>query len=127
MYIFYNPNPKGSNIGDCVIRALTKACDMTWDDVYLDLMLLGFAMKDMPSANHVWGTYLMQNRFQRFAILKHIGKCCNFVSDFCNDHPKGTYVLATGSHVITIINGNYYDSWDSGREIPAYLFAKGDK
>ena len=126
MYIFYNPNPKGSNIGDCVIRALTKACDMTWDDVYLDLMLLGFVMKDMPSANHVWGTYLMQNGFQRFALPNTCPDCYS-VSDFCNDHPKGTYVLATGSHVITIINGNYYDSWDSGREIPAYLFAKGDK
>ena len=126
MYIFYNPNPKGSNIGDCVIRALTKACDMTWDDVYLDLMLLGFVMKDMPSANHVWGTYLMQNGFQRFALPNTCPDCYS-VSDFCNDHPKGTYVLATGSHVITIVDGNYYDSWDSGREVPAYLFAKGDK
>lgn len=126
MYIFYNPNPKGSNIGDCVIRALTKACDMTWDDVYLDLMLLGFAMKDMPSANHVWGTYLMQNGFQRFALPNTCPDCYS-ISDFCNDHPKGTYVLATGSHVITTIDGNYYDSWDSGREVPAYLFAKGDK
>ena len=126
MYIFYNPNPKGSNIGDCVIRALTKACDMTWDDVYLDLMLLGFVMKDMPSANHVWGTYLMHNGFQRFALPNTCPDCYS-VSDFCNDHPKGTYVLATGSHVIAIIDGNYYDSWDSGREVPAYLFAKGDK
>ena len=126
MYIFYNPNPKGSNIGDCVIRALTKACDMTWDDVYLDLMLLGFVMKDMPSANHVWGTYLMQNGFQRFALPNTCPDCYS-VSDFCNDHPKGTYVLATGSHVITIVDGNYYDSWDSGREVPAYLFAKGVK
>jgi len=126
MYIFYNPNPKGSNIGDCVIRALTKACDMTWDDVYLDLMLLGFVIKDMPSANHVWGTYLMQNGFQRFALPNTCPDCYS-ISDFCNDHPKGTYVLATGSHVITIIDGNYYDSWDSGREVPAYLFAKGDK
>ena len=126
MYIFYNPNPKGSNIGDCVIRALTKACDMTWDDVYLDLMLLGFVMKDMPSANHVWGTYLVQNGFQRFALPNTCPDCYS-ISDFCNDHPKGTYVLATGSHVITIVDGNYYDSWDSGREVPAYLFAKGDK
>lgn len=99
---------------------------MTWDDVYLDLMLLGFAMKDMPSANHVWGTYLMQNGFQRFALPNTCSDCYS-VSDFCNDHPKGTYVLATGSHVIAIIDGNYYDSWDSGREVPAYLFAKGDK
>lgn len=125
MYEFYNPNPKGSNIGDCVIRALTKACDMTWDDVYLDLMLLGFNLKDMPSANNVWGTYLMQNGFQRFA-LPNVCPDCYSIADFCEDHPVGTFVLATGSHVVTVVNGIYYDSWDSGREIIAYLFAKGD-
>ena len=125
MYEFYNPNPKGSNIGDCVIRALTKACEMTWDDVYLDLMLLGFNLKDMPSANNVWGTYLMQNGFQRFA-LPNVCPDCYSISDFCEDHPVGTFVLATGSHVVTVVNGIYYDSWDSGREIIAYLFAKGD-
>lgn len=126
MYEYYNPNPKGSNIGDCVIRALTKACDMSWDDVYIDLMLLGFSMKDMPSANYVWGTYLMQNGFQRFALPNTCPDCYS-ISDFCKDHPKGTYVLATGSHVVTCVDGSYFDSWDSGREVPAYLFAKGDK
>ena len=25
MYIQYNPNPEGKSIGDCVIRAITKA------------------------------------------------------------------------------------------------------
>lgn len=29
-FIYYNPNPKGNHIGDCVIRALTIALDCNW-------------------------------------------------------------------------------------------------
>lgn len=46
------------------------------------------------------------------------------VEDFCIDHPKGTYVLGTGTHVVTVIDSCYYDSWDSGREIIIYYFER---
>jgi len=36
--------------------------------------------------------------------------------------PKGTYIIGTGSHAVAIINGDYYDSWDSGDEIPSFFF-----
>ena len=38
-YINYNPNPKRKLVGDCVIRAISKATGNDWEDVYLDLML----------------------------------------------------------------------------------------
>ena len=38
--------------------------------------------------------------------------------------PKGTYVLGTGNHVVAVVNGDYYDMWDSGDEIPAYVWYK---
>ena len=46
---------------------------------------------------------------------------------FGRDHPQGLYVLATGTHVITVIDGDYYDSWDSGDKIPLYYFKKEGK
>jgi hypothetical protein len=48
------------------------------------------------------------------------------VEDFCRDNPEGTYVLGTGSHAIAVIDGNYYDAWDSGREQPMYYYRKDD-
>lgn len=38
------------------------------------------------------------------------------VRDFCREHPYGTYLLALGTHVVAVKNGNYYDIWDSGNE-----------
>ena len=49
---------------------------------------------------------------------------CYTVKDFCKDHPVGTYILATGSHVVTVVDGNYYDTWDSGTEVPIYYWKK---
>lgn len=32
---YYQPNPHHDKVvGDCTIRAMTKALDMPWDDVY---------------------------------------------------------------------------------------------
>ena len=123
MFVKYNPNPKGSNIGDCVIRALTKAMGQDWDSIYLDLAMTGYTMKDMPSSNRVWGTYLLDNGFKR-VLLPDTCPSCYTIRDFCNDFTIGTYILATGAHVVAVIDGDYYDSWDSGNEVPAYLFMK---
>lgn len=124
MFVLYNPNPTGTNVGDCVIRAVSKAMNQDWDTTYLDLAMIGFEIKDMPSANRVWGSYLRRNGFRRFNLPNTCPECYT-VRDFCMDYPYGIFVLATGSHVIAVISGNYYDSWDSGNETVAYLFKKG--
>lgn len=49
---------------------------------------------------------------------------CYTVSDFTVDFPKGKYLLGTGSHVVTVADGNYFDTWDSGNEVPIYFFTK---
>jgi len=33
-------------------------------------------------------------------------------------------ILATGTHVIAVGDGNYYDTWDSGQEVPIYYWRK---
>jgi hypothetical protein len=33
-------------------------------------------------------------------------------------------MLATGTHVVAVIDGNYYDTWDSGDEVPIALWKK---
>lgn len=120
-YIYYNPNPSGQRTGDCVIRAIAKVTDTSWEKSYIDLALQGYMMYDLSSNNRVWGSYLESRGFKK-RYLPDVCPDCYTVKDFCKDYSKGIYVLATGSHAIAVINGNYYDVWDSGDEVPLYYY-----
>ena len=120
-FIYYNPNPKGNHIRDCVIRALTIALDCNWQSAFLQLMLFAYNMKDMPSSNAVWGSLLRSRGYKQY-VLPSDCPYCYTVRNFCIDNPRGLYVLATGTHVVSIIDGKYYDSWDSGDQIVTYYF-----
>lgn len=124
-FIFDNPNPNDALVGDCVIRAIAIALNKKWDDVYIDLSTNGFLLRDMPSSNRVWGDYLKSNGYKSY-MIPNTCPYCYTIKDFCNDYPQGVYILATGSHVIAVINGDYYDTWDSGNETPIYYFKKED-
>lgn len=123
MFVQMNPNPLRKTVGDCVIRAISTATERDWDEVYLELMLIGYEMKDMPNANEVWGTYLRRNGFTRQNILNTCPDCYT-VREFAADNPIGTFVLGTGTHAICVKQGNYYDTADSGDEVPVYVWKK---
>lgn len=125
MWQKYNPNPAGRSVGDCAIRAISKALDLTWDEAYAMVAAAGYAMKDMPSSNSVWGALLLQHNFQRSAIPNTCPDCYT-AEDFCKDHPKGTFVLGFGNHTCCIKDGTIFDSWDSSAEVPQYYWHKGE-
>ena len=77
----------------------------------------------MPDSNRVWMAYLKEIGYA-ITLLPNNCPNCYSITDFCKDNPKGTYLLATGSHLVAVIDGNYYDTWDSGNEIPIYYFVK---
>ena len=123
-FVTSNPNPKGSYVGDCVVRALSIALNKKWRDVYMDLAIEGLTICDMPSSNQVWGEYLKSQGFQREYIPNTCPDCYT-IRQFCNDNPKGLYILATGTHVVCAIDGNYFDTWDCGDEPIIYFWKKG--
>ena len=122
-YKYYNPNPLGLSVGDCTIRAISKIIERDWKTTYLELLVQGYKMYDMPSANRVWGELLRSYGFVRRTIPDTCPDCYT-VREFCIDHLIGKYILGTGEHVIAVVDGDYYDSWDSGNEIPVYYFER---
>lgn len=123
MWIEFNNNPSGKRVGDCAVRAVGKVLGQDWQDAYIGLCSEGLVFKDMPSANYVWGMYLKRYGFEEHMISSICPQCVT-VAQFAKDHPKGRYVLATQNHVIGVVDGDYYDTWDSGEETVLYFYKK---
>lgn len=123
MFVHVNPNPNGLYVEDCVVRAISVATKRSWDDAFIHLCLQAYIMKNMPSVNKVWGNYLISIGFTRY-ILPDTCPDCYTIRDFCQDNQNGTFILATGSHVIAVIDGDYFDAWDSGDELPISVWRR---
>lgn len=125
-FIFYNPNPAGRRVGDCAIRAVSKALNIDWEQAFALVTSAAFAMGDMPSSDSVWGAVLRQNGFYRKTIPDTCPDCYT-AEDFCKDNPEGVFVLGFGGHTATIVDGNLYDAWDSSQEIPTFVWYRKEK
>ena len=123
MYRYYNPNPTGRSVGDCAIRAVTKALNITWDEAYNLIADAGRKMGDMPSSDSVWGAVLRMHGFHR-EILPNTCPDCYTAQDFCWDNPVGIYVLGFGGHVATVKDGVLFDSWNSSDLVPQYYWTR---
>lgn len=124
MFRYYNPNPTGrESVGDCSVRAISKALGIPWEDAYAKLAVNAFRMGDMPSSNSVISATLRMNGFYR-ENLPNFCPDCYTVRDFARNNPVGLYVLGTGSHIVCVKNGDWFDTWDSGDEIPLYFWTK---
>lgn len=138
MYIYYNDNPFDLDVGDCVIRAISLALNYNWFMVHDELSFLSRKMADMPSSNRVWKQYLYDKGYREYQINNTCPNCLT-VEGFCRKHPFGRFVLSTaeytkardnlivtGTHVVAVIDGNYYDTWDSGGDVPLSYFYVGN-
>lgn len=123
MFVYYNANPKGRLVGDCAVRALSVVFNDTWRHIYADLTMMGYYAYDMPNSNAIIAEYLTMNGFSYYDIPNTYSDYYT-IREFARDHSIGTYVLATGSHVVALIDGYYIDTADCGDELPIYYFRK---
>ena len=124
MYRHFNNNPLGRNkVGDCSVRAVSKALGVSWDDAHDMLSDMSKNMGTIMNDNDVISAVLRMHGFYK-ENLPCTDRDCYTVREFANENPRGTYVVGTGSHVVAIINGDYYDSWPSGDESVIYFWVK---
>lgn len=121
MWVKYQPNPISRNVDDCTVRALTKALEIDWDTAHDILCEASKNMATMPHSNEVMSAVLRQHGFNR-SVIPNSCPDCYTVRQFAKDNPHGTFVVGTGDHVLTVQDGDWFDTWDSGKEIPLYYF-----
>ena len=129
MFVYLNMNPDKKRTTDCVIRGVSFVLDQDWETTFTHIAVECIKEHDMPEYNYVWAGYLRRRGFKRFMIPDTCPNCYT-VKDFCRDNPVGTYLLvivgygSDGGHVVAVRDGNYFDIWDSGNEVPTYYWVK---
>lgn len=123
-WIEYNPNPNPKNSSnDCTIRAYCAAENITWDEAYDIACVRGKGMTCMPNEGPAIKDILeTEFGYTQHKLSKEEKKMT--VAEFGVKHPEGTFVLITPSHAVTVIDGEYYDSWDSGEKKVKCYYSK---
>lgn len=123
----YNPNPKSRNIGDCTLRSYCAAFGIDWDKSF-----------DIASKIAKENSSMIQYVAEK-VLVEHFGCTVDeeykktkakdriTVNSFAMTHPYGTYVLHVRSHQVTVKNGEYWDSWDSGEKKVSKIYLVPNK
>lgn len=111
MFKEYNAHPKGIKTTDCVVRAISTA--MVKD--YVE------CRRELNQKKREWSftsykeTEFLYKYFEgkpRLIFKPVKGEPRIKGSDFCELHPKGTYILKMAGHVAVCIDGVILDTWD---------------
>lgn len=115
MYQYYNAHPKGLRVRDCVKRAISKAANMD----YMDVQRMLNRYKKVSGATKFNELHknvepvleqTLNGRRMSFPAVK--GEPRMNGERFCENFPKGRYVLQMAGHLTACVDGVIYDTWD---------------
>lgn len=107
---YYNANPKGNSISDCVIRAISVLTGRSWYEVYDELSDL--ARKDgLLFSNVVFVEDYLDERYPREC---HYAKT---VGEFATEYPVGRYAITVNGHITALVDGTLVDTFDPSKRI----------
>ena len=116
-YKYYNPNPEGNeDAADCVIRALCAVTGLGWYEVYDKCCEIGRKYGRMPNNSTL---KFMKIRNEAFGLEPRVitapkrGEKSVTVQKFCEKHKKGKYILSVANHEVAVVDGKYWDIWES--------------
>ena len=108
MFRYYNANPRGRNVNDCTVRAISLATSRTWDATYEELCKFAQAQAIMPDDIIYIDEYL-ERRYMKVCDCE----CKEItVEEFVNSHSDGIYLITMAGHITCSINGIVYDTFD---------------
>lgn len=118
-WVYYQPNKKDikDKYGDCQVRALSKALDISW----LEAFDLTIPICREIQCYTIFGASLEVKKenlaklgFRYVGVSNKKGTKRPTVDSFAKEHPTGRYICKVAHHVVAVVDGKYYDTWDSG-------------
>lgn len=116
-FVYYQPNSKDikDKYGDCVIRALSKAMDKTWLEVFDILVMNGRELQSMLGQKTVYTKVLSEYGFKYYGISNKKGTKRPTVKQHAA-MSTAPCVMVAANHLVACQDGKFYDTWDSGEK-----------
>lgn len=120
-FVYYQPNEKDlkDKVGDCQIRAFCKVLGLTWLEAF-DLTIP--ICRELQTYT-IFDCDLTKTKaameklgFAYTGISNKKGTKRPTVESFAKSHPTGRYIVTVARHVVAVVDGKYYDTWDSGKK-----------
>ena len=105
---------KGARTSDCVIRSISIATEIPYDQVFEDLLTLAKEKQDMPNSKKVFHPYLL-NKGWKWKPTMAIGSGC-VVHLKADELPKGNIICKLTKHMVAVKDGVINDTYDPSRE-----------
>lgn len=112
-FVYYNRNPNGDTIGDCVCRAISLAMNLPYEIVDEKLELTANLLDcDSPICVCCYD-FLLSDVFK---LRKVQGEDLT-VGEFADLHPYGIFLVRVPEHLTCIIDNTVFDIWDCRNEL----------
>lgn len=118
-YKYYQPNKLDlkDEYGDCTIRAMCKIFEKEWAEVFEMLIPLIRKYQIMP--NYMFYAKNSDKIAEDIGLVRGVisvkrGKRRPTVAEFAKTHPTGKYIAKVAHHVVAVVDGCYFDTWDCG-------------
>lgn len=118
---YYQPNDKDlkDKVGDCQVRALSKALNLSWLEAFdltipicRELQTYTIFDCDLKKTKEA----MKSLGFEYTGISNKKGSDRPTVKEFALSHRTGTYILSLSRHVVAVVDGIYFDTWDCGKK-----------
>ena len=125
VFHFHNANPKGKYTTDCVVRAISTATGIPYETVIRELAELQIKTGYDTADDTLYAKYLnlkgwiKHKQPRHWDNTKYTGKdfCGEIKCGYAGDFPELEYqpIIAHigGHHVVAIISGVIWDTWNS--------------
>lgn len=114
-FTYYNANPKGRHVGDCVIRALSVTPGYDWYKAYDELCALGRELTCSPNWELVWDAWLKSHGYVQCKQPKRANGKLYMLREFvCSDliSDDDIAIVSISGHMTAIKGRKIQDIWD---------------
>ena len=118
-FVYFQPNKKDlkDKVGDCQVRALSKALGLTWVEAFdltipicRELQTYTIFDCDLSKTKDA----MSRLGFEYTGVSNKRGTTRPTIDSFAKTHKTGVYICKVAHHVVAVVDGKYYDTWDSG-------------